>query len=79
MDRMPLQGITILDYGWVLAGPHGTRLLADLGATVIKMEWVKNVDTFRFEPMRPGTTDPAKDGGWSFQEQARGKMSFCLN
>ena len=79
MARMPLKGIIVLDFGWVLAGPHGTRLLSDLGATVIKMEWIKRMDMFRMAPLRPGTKDPANEPAWQFQDQNRGKMSFCLN
>ena len=50
----PLAGILVADFSRVLAGPYATMMLADLGATVIKVEGRTGDDTRYWAPPRRG-------------------------
>jgi CoA:oxalate CoA-transferase len=57
-DRALLAGVTVLDFTRVLAGPYCTRLMADLGARVIKVERPGEGDEMRRGYLQ---LDPARD------------------
>jgi crotonobetainyl-CoA:carnitine CoA-transferase CaiB-like acyl-CoA transferase len=70
----PLSGLLVADFSRVLAGPYCTMLLADLGATVIKVESPGGDDTRSWVP-------PSTDDGVStyFLAINRNKRSVALD
>ena len=50
-EVLPLAGVKILDFMWAIAGPMSTRMLADYGAEVIRVESTGRLDACR--TMRP--------------------------
>jgi crotonobetainyl-CoA:carnitine CoA-transferase CaiB-like acyl-CoA transferase len=71
-DALP--NLAVLDFSRVLAGPFATMLLADLGATVTKVEPPGGDDTRRWGP----PFDDAGDATY-FQSVNRNKDSVVLN
>ncbi len=54
----PLAGLKVLDFMWVMAGPAASRVLADLGATVVRIESSSRIETARtIAPFKDGTPD----------------------
>ncbi len=68
-----LAGIKVLDFTQYLAGPSSTRLMAELGADVIKVEQPPFGD-----PMRAQAPRKNRRSG-SFVQQNRGKQSLCVD
>jgi benzylsuccinate CoA-transferase BbsF subunit len=74
----PLEGIKVADFTWLLAGPIMTRMLADYGAEVIKVESLKRPDDMRAIP-------PYKDGkrginrAWALNNANTNKLGVTLD
>ena len=60
----PLEGVVVLDFGTITAGAATSRLLADYGATVIKIESHSRPDPFRTWGM-PSLADRADAQRWT--------------
>ncbi|MEE2875619.1 MAG: CoA transferase [Chloroflexota bacterium] len=73
----PLDGLRVLDFCWVLAGPLGGRILSNFGAEVIRVESIKRLDAFRVRPS-PTDTDSLNLGYW-FNDVNTGKRSVSLD
>ncbi len=76
--ELPLAGIKVADFMWVLAGPWGTRYLADYGATVVHVESATRVDTARtIGPFKDST--PGSERSGIYATVNAGKLGFQLN
>ncbi len=70
---LPLDGVKVLDFTAVMAGPYCTLMLADMGADVIKIETFPEGDGSRhFEPK-------VNDESYCFAVLNRNKQSLALD
>ncbi len=69
-----LEGVRVLDFTQYLSGPHGTSVLSELGAEVIKIEMPG-----KGEPERQAMPKTPKREAYQFLSYNRGKKSITLN
>ena len=75
---LPLADVKILDFTWVMAGPAATRTLADYGATVVRIESSRRLDTGRtIGPFHDG--QPGVEHSGFFQNVNAGKLGLTLD
>ena len=77
-NDLPLSGLRVVDFTWVWAGPYCTRLLAEMGAEVIKVESRKRIDNMRLGAAAdPNTANLNIQPGWHTRN--RNKLSINLD
>jgi crotonobetainyl-CoA:carnitine CoA-transferase CaiB-like acyl-CoA transferase len=85
--RGPLAGVRVADFGWMGVGSCATRLLADYGAEVIKIEDRTRLDNIRRLPFYPGgeysygktPANPDPDLGGLHNNYSRNKLGVTIN
>ncbi len=75
---MALEGLKVLDLTWAMAGPATTRVMADFGATVIRVETSGHLDVAR--TIGPFVNDtPGNDSGGLLFNMTTGKRSISVD
>ncbi|MEZ5264747.1 MAG: CoA transferase [Acidimicrobiales bacterium] len=73
-----LEGVKILDFMWVMAGPASTRVLADHGATVVRVETFNRTETAR--TIGPFLNDlGGSENSGLYQNMNAGKLGITLD
>ena len=75
---LPLAGVRVLDFCWIGAGALVTKTLAELGASVYRVESRSHPDNLRLAPpFRPGAE--GLDGSGYFASRNSSKQSVAIN
>jgi len=76
---LPLAGVRVIDFSWIVAGPQATRILADFGADVIRVEYAGRIDSIRIGLVSPEAEPGSLDASGFFNNLNRNKRSITLN
>ena len=82
LKRRPLEGVRVIDLTKIVAGPNATRLLATMGAEVIRVEWhdQRALDMLRMvRPHAPGGDPASLNRSGLFNNINPGKYGVTLN
>ena len=78
MAGLPLAGIRVTDFTWIGAGSYTTKILADSGADVVKIESNGRIDSLRLAaPYKDGKPGINRSG--YFADRNSSKRSLTLN
>ena len=77
-NNLPLSDVKILDLMWAIAGPASTRMLADYGATIVRVESTRRFDATRtVGPFHNG--QPGAESSGLFYNMNAGKRMLTLD
>jgi crotonobetainyl-CoA:carnitine CoA-transferase CaiB-like acyl-CoA transferase len=79
VKRRPLDGVRVLDLTMMWAGPYATRMLAEMGAEVIKIESPRAWDNIRTLFPRVDVVDDPWNSAFYFAEYNHDKKSVTLD
>jgi crotonobetainyl-CoA:carnitine CoA-transferase CaiB-like acyl-CoA transferase len=77
--RRALDGIRVVDFSWVRAGPWATRWLGALGAEIIKIEWPENERGRLPSSTTPKGLEVSLNTSGNFNDTNVNKKSITLN
>ena len=75
---LPLNGVRVCDFSWIIAGPQATRIMADLGAEVIKVENESHLDSIRLG-LQIDPDKPSYNGSGFHSDFNRNKKGIQAN
>jgi benzylsuccinate CoA-transferase BbsF subunit len=74
----PLAGVKVTDFTWIGAGSFTTKILADMGADVVKLETATRPDTLRLMPPFKDKVTGVNRSGY-FADRNTSKRSIAIN
>ncbi len=78
MVRLPVAGVRVTDFTWIGAGSYATKILADFGADVVKIESSRRLDSLRLAaPYKDGVKGVNRSG--YFADRNTSKRSMTLD
>jgi benzylsuccinate CoA-transferase BbsF subunit len=78
MNKKVFEGIKVAEFAWVVVGPSTSRYLADHGATVVKVESHKRLDTNRINGPFVGGI-PTPDGSMFYGKHNPNKKCISID
>lgn len=77
--RKPLTGVRVTDFTWIGAGSYASKILADFGADVIKIESATRIDSLRLAaPYKDGKKGVNRSGYFADRNTSKRSMTIDM-